>query len=101
MSLESVIAAEVRAAVETAITAALAAPQMIVPAAYTVPEAARVLGTHPQTLRHSITLGTVPSFDVGGNRGTRIPGWWVHGLPAPSTDLRLVSTTDPPDEQAA
>ncbi|MBS1838714.1 MAG: helix-turn-helix domain-containing protein [Actinobacteria bacterium] len=95
MSIESEIAAAVRDVVTDSLRAALTQPHLAIPAAYTVPDAAETLGCHPVTLRTEIASGRIPTFNVGGNRGVRIPGWWVHGLPAPATVLELASTPSP------
>ena len=94
MTIEQAIAAAVKDAVVEAVREALAAPRLVVPASYRISTAAEVLDCHEDTLRAQVDRGEVPVIDVGGRGGRRIPGWWVHGLSAPSTQLRLVSTTE-------
>jgi len=87
MSLETLIAEQVRAAVAEAIAPLLAAR----PAArisYTIREAAEITGAGEHTIRHAITSGQLTAIQLGGRTSTYIIpadalNAWVHGVQQP------------------
>lgn len=85
MSLDEALARAVAEVIDRRISELLDAPRLEMQPAFTIAEAAVALRCSESRVRKSIDEGRIPTIDVGGRGGLRVPGWFCHGLPAAAT----------------
>ena len=88
MSIEALIAEQVRAAVAQAIAPLLITARPVARISYTIREAAEVTGANEHTIRQAISAGHLMAIQPGGKTSTYIIpadalNAWIHGVQQP------------------